>query len=93
MLAEKNEYIAETAATVYKLTQDERVRMECEAREDFYRTQLGIKRKLEKLETKNQELVTKNEELVSEKEKLEAEMKRLLAWANAQGYESGASPS
>ena len=64
MLAEKNEYIAETAATVYKLTQDERVRMECEAREDFYRTQLGIKRRLEKLEAKNQELVTKNEKLI-----------------------------
>ena len=70
--------------------------MECEAREDFYRTQLGIKRrldKLEKLETKNQELITKNEKLISENEKLESEMKRLLAWANAQGYESGASPS
>lgn len=38
---EFNEYIKEAADTVFRLCQDERVRMEYEAREDHYRTQLG----------------------------------------------------
>ena len=39
MLAEKNEFIAEAAETVYKLSQDEMIRLQCEAREDYYRRQ------------------------------------------------------
>ena len=54
MLAQNNETIGEAASTVYKLTQEERIRMECEAREDYYRTQrdmqLIMKRSTEKLE-------------------------------------------
>lgn len=49
MLAEKNEYIAEAAGTIYRLSQDEQIRMECEAREDYYRTQVSIQRKLAKM--------------------------------------------
>lgn len=41
MLAKKNEYIDEAANTIYQLTQEEKIRMQCEAREDYYRTQLG----------------------------------------------------
>ena len=42
MLSQNNEYMAEASATVHQLSQEERIRMECEAREDHYRTQLGI---------------------------------------------------
>ena len=48
MLAQNNDYIKEAADTVFRLCQDERVRMECEAREDHYRTQLGIQRMIER---------------------------------------------
>ena len=41
MLAQKNEYISEATDTIYQLTQDEKIRMQCEAREDYYRTQRG----------------------------------------------------
>ena len=41
MLAKKNEYIDEAANTIHQLTQEEKIRMQCEAREDYYRTQLG----------------------------------------------------
>lgn len=41
MLAQKNEYIGEATDTIYQLTQDEKIRMQCEAREDYYRTQRG----------------------------------------------------
>lgn len=46
MLAKKNEYIDEAANTIYQLTQEEKIRMQCEAREDYYRTQLGWQRML-----------------------------------------------
>lgn len=48
MLAQENEYLKEAATTVYQLTQEERIRMECEAREDYYRTQLGWQKRLQK---------------------------------------------
>ncbi len=41
MLSQKNEYIGEAAETVYQLSQEEKIRMQCEAREDYYRTQQG----------------------------------------------------
>ena len=39
MLAEKNESIAEATETVYKLSEEEIIRLQCEAREDYYRCQ------------------------------------------------------
>lgn len=47
MLAQKNEYLQEASATVYKLTQEEEIRLQCEAREDYYRRMHGIQRKFE----------------------------------------------
>ena len=35
MLAEKNEYIADTVVTLRQLTADEKIRMQCQAREDY----------------------------------------------------------
>lgn len=87
MLAEKNEYIAEAATTIYQLSQDEQIRMECEAREDFYRTQLSIQRKLaklgllesttEELETENKLLKSQNQILKSANNALESKTKLL----------------
>ena len=37
MLAEQNEYIQAAANTIYTLTQEEEIRLQCEAREDYYR--------------------------------------------------------
>ena len=39
MLAKNNEYIAEAATTVYELTKEEQIRLQCRAREDYIRTQ------------------------------------------------------
>ena len=39
MLAEKNDTIAEATETVYKLSEEEMIRLQCEAREDYYRRQ------------------------------------------------------
>lgn len=35
MLAQKNEYLQETVSGVRKLTEDEKIRQQCQAREDF----------------------------------------------------------
>ena len=87
MLAQNNETIGEAASTVYKLTQEERIRMECEAREDYYRTQrdmqLIMKRSTEKLE----KLTAENEVLTNENEVLSNENDRLRQWIKAKGFD------
>ena len=39
MLAKKNDAIAEAVETIYKLSEEENIRLQCEAREDYYRRQ------------------------------------------------------
>lgn len=43
MLAQKDEYIKEASDTIYHLTQEEKIRLQCEAREDYYRRQVDAK--------------------------------------------------
>lgn len=50
MLAENDEYIREASDTVYKLTQEEKIRLQCEAREDYYRRHRDMEIYQEKLE-------------------------------------------
>ena len=101
MLAQKNEYIGEATNTIYQLTQDEKIRMQCEAREDYYRTQRGWQDMLDEkaamlnemdiiLNEKNAMLDKKDTIIAEQKEALEAtcsEFKKLLAWAKEHGYE------
>ena len=42
MLAQKNDYIKEASDTIYQLSQEEKIRQQCEAREDYYRRQRSI---------------------------------------------------
>lgn len=43
MLSEKNEEIKSGIVTLKKLTQSEKIRMECEAREDYYRREKSVR--------------------------------------------------
>lgn len=61
MLAQNNEDFAEASATVYQLSQEERIRLECEAREDYYRTQLGIQHMLDRQNAQIETQATKIE--------------------------------
>lgn len=79
MLAKDNDYIKNAASTVYQLSQEEMIRLQCEAREDYYRTQLGLKYEMEKRDAEIQNLSSQIQDLSSEKEKL-------LAWALEHGY-------
>ena len=42
MLAQNNNYFKEASETVYQLTQEEQIRQQCLAREDYNRTMKGI---------------------------------------------------
>lgn len=48
MLAKDNDSINDAATTVYQLTQDETIRLQCEAREDYYRNQRDFEMVLDK---------------------------------------------
>lgn len=72
MLAEKNSYIAEAAATVYKLSQDEKIRLQCEAREDYYRHQASIQYEMDRRNAMLKETNAKLEERNAEIEKQDA---------------------
>lgn len=79
MLAQHNDSIKEAADTVYQLTQEERIRMECEAREDYYRTQRGIQDMLDESAAKIEALTSEKEALTIEKESMAAEIQSLSA--------------
>lgn len=42
MLAKQDDYINEASATIYQLNQEENIRLQCEAREDYYRRQRSV---------------------------------------------------
>ena len=42
LLAQNNNYFKEASETVYQLTQEEQIRQQCLAREDYNRTMMGI---------------------------------------------------
>ena len=79
MLAEKNESIAEATETIYKLSQEEMIRLQCEAREDYYRRERSIQRQMRELTTTNKELILEKQRLTAENEQLVAEIARLRA--------------
>lgn len=88
MLTEHNVFLEEAAETVYQLSAEEKIRMQCEAREDYYRQQRYIQHKLDKLkelEAKEEKMlenvaILKEEKqlLKEEKQSLEEENKNLL---------------
>lgn len=87
MLAKDNAYIADAASTVYKLSQEEMIRLQCEAREDYYRTQLGLKYEMEKRNSEIESLSAEVRNLSTENQTLSTENKKLLAWAMEHGYQ------
>ena len=80
MLAKSDKYLQDAVDSVYVLTQDEKIRQQCEAREDYRRRTVGRERMLkealeekEKLTAEKQQLTDENQQLVSEKQQLTSE--------------------
>ncbi len=80
MLAENNEYLKEATETVYELSQEEQIRMQCEAREDYNRRMLGIGRTIAR---QTRELKEKDA-LLAEKDSALAEKDSIIASLQAQ---------
>ena len=47
MLSQNNEYLKEAYETVYHLTQEEKVHLQCQTREDYYRRMKVLQEKFE----------------------------------------------
>lgn len=73
MLAQQNEYIKEAVSGIAVLTEDERIRQQCQARKDFeYWERIkenGHRRELEEKDNFYQQELAKKDSLLAEKEK------------------------
>ena len=81
MLSPKNEYIGEAVETVYQLSQEEKIRMQCEAREDYYRTQRGWQGMLDEQKDRLREmdhLLAERDVMLREKEDMLKEKDGML---------------
>lgn len=93
MLSEKNESIAEATETVYRLSEEEKIRLQCEAREDYYRRQRDAQilkkrqerqmqeqeRQMRELKAENKDLIVTNKEQAEQIKQLTAELEKLQA--------------
>ena len=87
MLAENNEYLKEATETVYELSQEEQIRMQCEAREDYNRRMLGIGRMLARQtrELKEKDAIIAEKDLtIAEKDSALSEQAAIIAALKAQ---------
>ena len=94
MLAHNNEYMAEASATVHQLSQEERIRMECEAREDHYRTQLGIQHimdsQIDQIKSQAVQIESQTAQIelqATEIESQTAQINALHEWMKMHGYD------
>lgn len=74
MLSEGNEFLKEAAETAYRLSAEEKIRLQCQAREDFYREQNTIKaimkRNLEEIARGKETIARNQEEIARNQEEL-----------------------
>ena len=64
MLAETNKAIADAVTTVRQLTQEEKIRQQCEAREDYYRRTAGREKLLQKTTAERDQAIAEKERLL-----------------------------
>ena len=77
MIAQRDEYMAEAAETMYELSADEAIRQRCLARQDYYRTQNTYKKAIADLTAENKRITEEKERITEEKERITLENKRI----------------
>ena len=85
MLASEKDILKEASETVYTLTQEEKIRLQCQAREDYYRTQNDVRiyytRQLDEkdaeISQKDNEISQKNAEISQKIAEIEALKKQI----------------
>lgn len=82
MLAQKDKYIKDASDTIYRLSREEKIRLQCEAREDYYRRQGDARLLRERLTTAlkstKAELAQKEAELAQSKAEAEHKDREIL---------------
>lgn len=61
MIAQKDESIAKAANTIWKLSREEKIRLQCQAREDYYRNQRDMQNYMEE----QAEIIAQREETIA----------------------------
>lgn len=79
MLSQKDEFINDASSTVYQLSQEEKIRLQCEAREDYYRRQNYVE---EELSSKNT-IIAEKDAVIAEKDIIIAEKDAAIAEKDA----------
>ncbi len=82
MLSKSNEYLQEAVSTAYQLSQDERIRQQCEAREEYYRIENTRKLRLERAEEKviqRDQIIVEQKRAIADKDQAIAEQKQTIA--------------
>ena len=79
MLAKSDEYMQEAVDTVYQLSKEEEIRLQCEAREDYNRRMSGINQQLENLMAERDQIAAEKDQIAAEKDQLSAEKEQLSA--------------
>ena len=89
MIAQRDENIAKASNTVWKLSQEDKIRLQCEAREDYYRCQRDMENYMNKqagIIAQRERVMAQQAEQLSEKdstiEALKAELERLKGKAH-----------
>ena len=80
MLAQKDDYIKEASDTIYQLSQEEKIRLQCEAREDYYRRECRITKQHDRINELTTQIAEKDAQLNKKDaliNALEAELERL----------------
>lgn len=77
MYAESDEYVKSATESIYQLTQEEKIRQQCEAREDYRRRTVGRERMLKEALEENKQLHAEKEQWTAEKQQLSDEKQQL----------------
>ena len=89
MLAQNDDYIKDASNTIYQLSQDEQIRLQCEAREDHYRRLRRIARQHEEINelttriAEKDAVITDMHDTVAEKDAVIADMHDTVAEKDA----------
>ncbi len=81
MLAEQYSVINDAATTIFKLSEDERIRQQCEAREDYEIRQRSLNRRIRQREEKIEQqdrIIEENEKIIEEKDRTIEEKEKTI---------------
>ncbi|MDE6924873.1 MAG: hypothetical protein K2O97_04415 [Acetatifactor sp.] len=79
MLAQKDDFINDASNTIYQLSQEEKIRLQCEAREDYYRRQNYVEEELSRKNT----IIAEKDAVIAEKDAAIAEKNAAIAEKDA----------